>query len=180
MTPVAVKVSFYRYISQCDVHLKRNCYYHHEYYYFYCYYYLDDLGSIVMEMTGYRNDYNVADVIDLNNATCQQVTTPLSDKAFVVRVELPTATVGAGLTLTLTAVLDGGECLDFPATMVYTEGDPSIVMPFQNNPAFCDNQPGNCVFECDCSDVPCHFVYLVVLSAPNRQRGLCEIFLEWN
>ena len=134
----------------------------------------------MIHMTGHRNDYSVSDVIDLNNATCQQVTTPLSDEAFVLRVELPTTTVGDGLTLTLTAVLDGGECLDFPATMVYTEGDPSIIVPFHNNPAFCVNQPGNCVFECDCSDVPCHYVYLVVLSAPNRQRGLCEIFLSWN
>ncbi|KAK2190629.1 hypothetical protein NP493_74g05060 [Ridgeia piscesae] len=136
------------------------------------YYYFD---TSVIEMTGYRNDYNFDDVTDLNNATCQQVTTPESDEAFRLRVHLPTAHKH----VTLTAVLDGGQCLDFPATMVYTEGDGSVLAPYQNNPVFCDNQPGKCVFECDCSDMPCQYLYLVVLSAPYRQRDLCEIFVTW-
>ena len=39
-------------------------------------------------MSGYRTDYKVSDVIDLNNATCQQVTTPESDTPFLVTIEL--------------------------------------------------------------------------------------------
>ena len=55
-------------------------------------------------MTGYRNNYNVSDVIDVNNATCQQVTTPDSDESFLLEIELPIRHDS----LTLTAVLDGG------------------------------------------------------------------------
>ena len=100
--------------------------------------------------------------VDVNNATCQQVTTPHSDKSFRLEVELPTAHDH----LTLTAVLDGGECLDFPATMVYTKSDQSAMLPYHNNPSFCDNVPGECVFECDCSAMPCQRVFLIILSAP--------------
>ncbi|KAI0240457.1 hypothetical protein LSAT2_008808 [Lamellibrachia satsuma] len=129
----------------------------------------------MIEMTGYRNDYNLSDVIDLNNATCQQVTTPKSDTSFRLRFQLPTVHDR----LTLTAVLDNGDCLDFPATMVYTEGDRSVLTPYNNNPSFCDTEPGKCVFECDCSAMPCQEVYLIILSDPYRPRSLCEIYLTW-
>ena len=97
-------------------------------------------------MSGYRTDYNVSDVIDLNNATCQQVTTPESDTPFRLTIELPSYYEP----LIVTAVLDG-DCLDFPATMVYTEGDRSVMVPCGNNPSFCENVPGTCAFNCDCS-----------------------------
>ena len=54
-----------------------------------------------------------------------------------------------------------------------------MLAPYQNNPVSSDNQPGNCVFERDCSDMSCQYLYLVVLSAPYRQRDLCEIFVTW-
>ena len=126
-----------------------------------------------LKITGYRNDSNVSVLIDVNNATCQQVTTPHSDKSFRLEVELPPAHDH----LTVTAVLDGGECLDFPATMVYTKSDQSAMLPYHNNPSFCDNEPGECVFECDCSAMPCQRVFLAILSAPTGPRKLCEIFI---
>ena len=103
-------------------------------------------------------------LVDVNNATCQQVTTPLSDKSFRLEAELPPAHDH----LTVTAVLDGGECLDFPATMVYTKSDQSVMLPYHNNPSFCANEPGECVFECDCSAMQCQPVFLIILSAPQR------------
>ena len=127
-------------------------------------------------MTGYQNDYNVTAMVDVNNATCQPVTTPQSDKSFRLEVELLTRQDS----LTLTVVLAGGECLDFPATMVYTERDYSVMLPYHNNPDFCDNEPGKCVFKCDCSDTKCHRLVLIILSAPTVPRGLCEIFIDWN
>ena len=136
---------------------------------------VDHFKTSMIEMTGYRNDYNLSDVTDLNNATCQQVTTPKSDTSFRLCFQLPTVHDR----LTLTAVLDNGDCLDFPATMVYTEGDRSVLTPYNNNPLFCDIEPGKCVFECDCSAMPCQHVYLIILSAPFRPRSLCEICLTW-
>ncbi|KAI0238661.1 hypothetical protein LSAT2_009031 [Lamellibrachia satsuma] len=126
-----------------------------------------------LKIAGYRNDYNVSVFVDVNNATCQQVTTPHSDKSFTLEVELPIAHDH----LTVTAVLDGGECLDFPATMVYTKSDQSAMLPYHNNPSFCDNVPGECVFKCDCSAMPCQRVFLIILSAPTGPRKLCEIFI---
>ncbi|KAI0238665.1 hypothetical protein LSAT2_010604, partial [Lamellibrachia satsuma] len=134
----------------------------------------DDIDPSWLKMTGYRNDYNVSVLVDVNNATCQQVTTPHSDKSFRLEVELPTAHGH----LTVTAVLDGGECLDFPATMVYTKSDQSAMLPYHNNPSFCDNEPGECVFECDCTAMQCQRVFLVILSAPTGPRKLCEIFIN--
>ncbi|KAI0215189.1 hypothetical protein LSAT2_032775 [Lamellibrachia satsuma] len=127
----------------------------------------------MIQLSGYRNDYNVSDVTDLNNATCQQVTTPDSDEPFRLTVEFSTV----HSRLTVTAVVGGGDCLEFPATMVYTEGDQSTMLPYGNNPSFCDNSPGGCVFECDCSAVPCQYVHLAILSAPTHSRKLCEIFI---
>ncbi|KAI0232410.1 hypothetical protein LSAT2_017233 [Lamellibrachia satsuma] len=124
-------------------------------------------------MSGYRNDYNVSGVTDVNNATCQQVTTPYSDEGFRLTVEVPTV----HSRLTVTAVLDGGNCLEFPATMVYTEGDKSAMLPYGNNPSFCDHVPGTCVFDCDCSAMPCQLVSLFILSAPSGPRQLCEIYI---
>ncbi|KAI0235811.1 hypothetical protein LSAT2_013678 [Lamellibrachia satsuma] len=133
----------------------------------------DDFDTNWLKIAGYRNDYNVSVFVDVNNATCQQVTTPHSDKSFTLEVELPTAHDH----LTVTAVLDGGECLDFPATMVYMMSDQSAMLPYHNNPSFCDNVPGECVFECDCSAMPCQRVFLIILSAPTGPRKLCEIFI---
>ncbi|KAK2177334.1 hypothetical protein NP493_605g01056 [Ridgeia piscesae] len=124
-------------------------------------------------MTGYRNNYIVSDVIDMNDATCQQVTTPDSDKYFLLEIELPTRHGN----LTVTAGLGGGDCLDFPVTMVYTERDQSVVIPYHNNPSFCRNLPGKCVFDCDCSDTKCHRVVLALLSVPTGPRTLCEIYI---
>ncbi|KAK2176250.1 hypothetical protein NP493_669g00000 [Ridgeia piscesae] len=128
----------------------------------------------MIHMSGYRDDYSVSDVTDLNNATCQQVTATESDKAFRLKVELSSAVDSR---LTVTAVLDGGDCLDFPATMVYTEGDQSALITYHNNPSFCDNSPGRCVFECGCSEVECVNIYLFILSAPDHSRRLCAIFI---
>ena len=133
-----------------------------------------DINPSLIKVSGYRNDYNVTAIVDVNNATCQPVTSPHSDKSFRLEVELPTRHES----LTLTAVLDGGECLDFPATIVYTERDHSVMLPYHHNPAFCDNEPGKCVFKCDCSDTKCHRVVLIILSAPTGPRGLCEIFVD--
>ena len=128
----------------------------------------------MMEMTGYRNNYNVSIITDANNDTCELVTTQESDKGFSLKIEMLTALDN----LTMTAVLDNGDCLDFPATMVYTLGDQSAMLPYHNNPSFCDAEPGKCVFECDCSDTKCRQVFLVILSAPTMKRDLCEIFIR--
>ena len=97
-----------------------------------------------------------------------------SDKGFTLKVELSHAVRSR---LTVTAVVDEGDCLDFPATMVYTEGDQSAMLPYHKNPSFCDHTPGQCVFECDCSDTECVNIHLVILSAPDHSRKLCEIFI---
>ncbi|KAK2149949.1 hypothetical protein NP493_2863g00001 [Ridgeia piscesae] len=102
------------------------------------------------------------------------VTTPDSDEPFLLEVELPSRQDR----LTLTAVLDGGECLDFPATMVYSESDQSAMIPYNNNPSFCDKVPGKCAFECDCSDTKCRRLVHAMLSVPTGPRGLCEIYVE--
>ncbi|KAI0208327.1 hypothetical protein LSAT2_006992 [Lamellibrachia satsuma] len=128
----------------------------------------------MMEMTGYRNNYNVSIITDANNDTCELVTTRESEKGFSLKIEMLTALDN----LTMTAVLDNGDCLDFPATMVYTQGDQSAMLPYHNNPSFCDTEPGKCVFECDCSDTKCRQVFLVILSAPTMKRELCEIFIR--
>jgi len=133
-----------------------------------------DIDASLIKVTGYRNDYNVTAIIDVDNATCQPVTSPQSNKSFRLEVELLTLHDS----LTLTAVLAGGECLDFPATLVYTEHDHSVMLPYHHNPAFCDNEPGKCVFKCDCSDTKCHRLVLAILSAPTGPRGLCEIFID--
>ncbi|KAK2174957.1 hypothetical protein NP493_764g00021 [Ridgeia piscesae] len=126
------------------------------------------------QVSGYRDAYDTSDVTDLNNATCQQVTTRESDKGFTLKVELSLAVRSR---LTVTAVVDEGDCLDFPATMVYTEGDQSAMLPYHNNPSFCDNTPGQCVFECDCSDTECVTIRLVIISAPDHSRKLFEVFI---
>ena len=131
-----------------------------------------EFDTSTIKMSGYRTDYTVSDVIDLNNATCQQVTTPESDTPFLLTIELPTYYKP----LIVTAVLDG-DCLDFPATMVYTEGDRSVMVPYGNNPSFCENIPGTCAFDCDCSDKGCHVVTLALLSAPNKLRRLFELYI---
>ena len=128
----------------------------------------------MMEMNGYRKNYNVSIITDANNDTCELVTTPESEKGFSLKIEMLTALDN----LTMTAVLDNGDCLDFLATMVYTQGDQSAMLPYHNNPSFCDTEPGKCVFECDCSDTKCRQVFLVILSAPTMKRELCEIFIR--
>ena len=135
--------------------------------------YIVGIDLSLFKVTGYRNDYNVAALVDVNNATCQRVTTPDSDEPFLLEVELPSRQDR----LTLTAVLDGGECLDFPATMVYSESDQSAMIPYNNNPSFCDKVPGKCAFECDCSDTKCRRLVLAMLSVPTGPRGLCEIYV---
>ena len=134
-----------------------------------------EFDTSTIQMSGYRTDYNVSHIIDLNNATCQQVTTPESDTPFLLTIELPTYYKP----LIVTAVLDG-DCLDFPATMVYTEGDRSIMVPYGNNPSFCENIPGTCAFDCDCDDKGCQLITLALLSAPNKPRGLCELYIASN
>ena len=131
-----------------------------------------EFDTSTIQMRGYRTDYNVSDVIDLNNATCQQVTTPESDTPFLLTIELPTYYKP----LIVTAVLDG-DCLDFPATMVYTEGDRSVMVPYGNNPSFCENIPGTCAFDCDCSDKGCRLVTLTLLNDPRKPRRLCEVYI---
>ena len=128
----------------------------------------------VIHMSGYRDDYNASDVTDLNNATCQQVTSRESDKGFTLKVVLSNAVRSR---LTVTAVVGELDCLDFPATMVYTEGDQSAMLPYPKNPSFCTNTPGQCVFECDCSDTECVTIHLFILSAPDHSRKLCEVFI---
>ena len=130
--------------------------------------------SSMVIMTGYRNDYNASLATDTDNATCQQVTESQSAKAFVLRAELPP--VNDSLTLTLE--LDGGDCLGFPATMVYTEGGQSAMLPFRNNPSYCDPIPEQCVFRCDCGALQCQTVTVLILSARNYSRGLCEIYIN--
>ncbi|KAI0223185.1 hypothetical protein LSAT2_025593 [Lamellibrachia satsuma] len=127
----------------------------------------------MMEITGYRNNYNISVITDTNNATCEQVTTQESEKGFSLKIEMLTALDN----LTMIAVLGVGDCLDFPATMVYTEGDQSAMLPYHNNPSFCDNEPGKCVFECDCGATKCRHLLLTILSAPHTPRKLCEIFI---
>ena len=121
-----------------------------------------DINPNLIKVSGYRNDYNVTAIVDVNNATCQRVTKPDSDESFLLELELPSRHDS----LTLTAVLAGGKCLDFPATMVYTEGDQSAMIPYHNNPSFCDKVPGKCAFECDCSDTKCRRLVLAMLSIP--------------
>ncbi|KAK2161480.1 hypothetical protein NP493_1579g00039 [Ridgeia piscesae] len=85
----------------------------------------------MIHMSGYRDDYSVSDITDLDNAICQPVTKPEPDEPFTLKVELSSAVHNR---LTVTAVLDrGGNCLDFPVTMVYTEGDQSALIPYHNN-----------------------------------------------
>ena len=124
-------------------------------------------------VTGYRKDYNVTAITDGNSATCEQVTKPESDEAFVFKYELPN--VRSKLTVKVT--LHRGDCLDFPATMVYTEGDNSAMLPYHNNPSFCRQVTGKCEFECDCSAAtPCSGVLnVVILSSPDHARTLCEV-----
>ena len=125
----------------------------------------------MLQMTGYRNNFNPAIITDAYTTTCDQVTTPASDEDFFLKVEIQTSHDS----LTVTAVLD--ECLDFPATMVYTEGDQSAMLPYHNNPSFCDNAPGHCVFKCDCSVTRCRNVFLVILADTRRARKVCEILI---
>ena len=130
----------------------------------------------MMEMTGFRNNYDVSIITDANNDTCELVTTQESEKGFSLKIEMLPALIN----LTMTALLDNGDCLDFPATMVYTQCDQLAMLPYHSNPSFCDNEPGKCVFECDCSDTKCVQVFLVILSAPSMPRKLCEIFIREN
>ena len=124
-------------------------------------------------VTGYRKAYNVSAIIDGNNATCEQVTTPESDEAFQFKYELPN--VRSKLTVDVT--LKGGDCLDFPAIMVYTDGDNSAVLPYHNNPSFCDQVTGKCEFECDCSASLCRVLNIAILSSPDHARKLCEVII---
>ena len=124
-------------------------------------------------VTGYRKDYNVTAIIDGNNATCEQVTTPESDKAFQFKYELPN--VRSNFTVDLT--LKGGDCLDFPATTVYTDGAISAMLPYPMNPSFCEQVTGKCEFECDCSATPCRVLNIAILSSPDHARKLCEVII---
>ena len=56
----------------------------------------------MMEMTGYRNNYNVSIITDAKNDTCELVTTGESEKGFSLKIEMLTALDN----LTMTAVLD--------------------------------------------------------------------------
>ena len=126
-------------------------------------------------VTGYRKYYNVVAIVDGNNATCEQVTTPESDEAFQFKYELPN--VRSKLTVKVT--LHGGDCLDFPATMVYTDGDNSAMLPCHNNPSFCRQVTGKCEFECDCSAAtPCRVLNIAILSSPDHARKLCEVIIS--
>ena len=125
----------------------------------------------MVQMTGYRNNFNPAVITDADTSTCDQVTTPASDTDFILKVELQTTLDN----VTVTAILD--ECLDFPATMVYTEGDQSGMLPYHNNPSFCANAPGHCVFKCDCSVTRCRKVFLIILAHPAKARKVCEIVI---
>ena len=125
-------------------------------------------------VTGYRKDYNVAAIIDGNNATCEQVTTPESHKAFQFKYELP----NVRSTFTVDVTLDGGDCLDFPATMAYTDGAKSAMLPYHNNPSFCSRVTGKYEFECDCSDTPCRVLNIAILSSPVHARKLCEVIIK--
>ena len=124
-------------------------------------------------MTGYRDDYNVSSVVDVNNDTCQEVTAPKSNTAFRLEIELRSSYDN----LTLTLVMTGGICLHFPATMVYTLGDQAAILPYSQNPSFCDNVQNECLFKCDCSVVRCQRVFLIILSARNVSRELCEFYI---
>lgn len=126
----------------------------------------------MVQMTGYRSNYSGSIITDANRATCEQVTTLTSDKDFIFKLEMQTNLDS----LTVTAVLD--QCLDFPATMVYTEGDQSAMLPYHNNPSFCDDAAGNCDFKCDCSDTRCRHIFLVILADPKRARKVCEIVIS--
>ena len=124
-------------------------------------------------VTGYRNDYNVTAIIDGKSATCEQVTTPEFDEGFQFKYELPN--VRSNLTVNVT--LDAGDCLDFPATMVYTDGDNSAMLPYHNNPSFCRQVSGKCEFECDCSATLCRVLNIAILSSPDHARKLCEVII---
>ena len=53
----------------------------------------------------------------------------------------------------------------------------SVMVPFGNNPSFCENIPGTCAFDCDCSDKGCQVVTLALLGATGEARGLCELYI---
>ena len=122
-------------------------------------------------VTGYRKAYNVTAIIDGNDATCEQVTTPESDEAFVFKYDL--RKVRSKFTVKVS--LHGGECLDFPATMAYTDNDNLGMLPYHNNPSFCRQVTGKCEFECDCSATPCLVLNIAILSSPDYARKLCEV-----
>ncbi len=128
----------------------------------------------LLRMTGYHDDYSASAVVDRNSSSCQEITTQQSKKSFRLEVELPTVHDH----LKLTAVLADGHCSDFPAMMVYTERDRSAMLPYHNNPSFCDKVPGECVFTCDCSVIQCHTVSLVIMSHRQQTLELCEISLS--
>ena len=132
-----------------------------------------DLDPTKLRMTGYRTDYNASAVVDRNSSSCQEITAMESKKSFRLEVELPTV----GDHLQLTAVLANGHCSDFPAMMVYTNRDRSAMLPYHNNPSFCDKVPDECVFTCDCSEIQCHTMSLVIMSHREHSLKLCEIYL---
>ena len=127
----------------------------------------------LLRMTGYHNDYDASAVVDDNVDSCQEITSPESKKSFRLEVELSTVRDH----LNLTAVLTEGHCSDFPAMMVYTERDRSAMLPYHNNPSFCDKVPGECAFTCDCSASQCHTMSLVILSHRKWPLKLCEIYI---
>ena len=137
------------------------------------YYYLTVMDAFMTSVTGYRKDYNVTAIIDGNSATCEQVTTPESNEAFQFKYELPN--VRSQLTVKVT--LYGGDCLDFPATMAYTDGANSAMLPYHNNPSFCSRVIGKCEFECDCSATLCRVLNIAILSSPDHVRTLCEVII---
>ena len=124
-------------------------------------------------VTGYRKHYNVAAIIDGNSASCELEATPESDEAFVFKYELP----NGRSKLTVKVKLHGGDCLDFPATMVYTDGDNSAMVPYYNNPSFCDQVTGKCEFECDCSASLCRVLNIAIISSPDHARKLWEVII---
>ena len=127
----------------------------------------------MLTMTGYRDDYNVSAATDHDNATCQSVTEPESENVFVLRAQLPPADYEP----TVTLVMSGDGCMEFPATMVYTEGNSSAQLTSQNNPSFCERVPGRCEFQCKCKAVHCPNVFVVILSSRTVIRELCEIYI---
>ena len=127
----------------------------------------------LLRMTGYHDDYNASAVVDRNSSSCQEITTQQSKKSFRLEVELPTVHDH----MKLTAVLADGHCADFPAMMVYTNRDRSVMLPYHNNPSFCDKVTDECVFKCDCSANQCHTVSLVIMSHREQPLKLCDIYI---